>query len=99
MVKPVESKKTPEMNIKVEMTENRHFVLCYYDLDSECEQRLEQPDPNSCAQCRTYYSYVPYPRWHRQLQIHVKQGRQEYADRPIAHTSQNKRDFITHYTI
>ena len=84
MVKPLESKKTTEMNLKVEMTDNRYFVLCYYDLDSECGQRLEHPDPNSCAQCRTYYSYVPYPRWYRQLQIHIKQGCQEYADRPIS---------------
>jgi hypothetical protein len=84
MVKPLESKKTPEMNLKVEMTENRYFVLCYYDLDWECEQRLEQPDANSCAQCRTYYSYVLYLRWNRRLQIHIKQGRQEYADRLIS---------------
>ena len=75
MIKSVESKKTPDNeNLKVLMMENRYFVLCYYDLDSECEQRLEQPDPNSCAQCRTYYSYVPYSRWYRQLQIHIKQG-------------------------
>ena len=75
MIKSVESKKTPGIkNLKVLMTENQHFVLCYYDLDSECEQRLEQPDSNSCAQCRTYYSYVPHSRWYRQLQIHIKQG-------------------------
>ena len=32
MVKPLESKKTPEMNLKVEMTENQYFVLCYMTL-------------------------------------------------------------------
>ena len=72
MVKPLESKTTPEMNLKVEMTENQYFVLCHYDLDSECEQQLEQPNTNSCAHCRTYYSYVIYPRWLHQSQIHIK---------------------------
>jgi len=84
MVKSLESKTTPEMNLKVEMTENQYFVLCNYDLDSECEQRLEQPDTNSCAHCRTYYSYVIHPRWFRQSQIHIEQRRQEYASRPVS---------------
>lgn len=73
MEKSFESKKTPGMNLKVKIADNRYFVLCYYDLDSECEQRLEQPDVNNCTQCRTYYSYGLYPQWHCQLQIHVKQ--------------------------
>jgi hypothetical protein len=84
MLKPLESKTTPEMNLKVEMTENQYFVLCYYDLDSECEQRLKQPDANNCAHCRTYDSYVIHPRWFPQSQIHIKQGRQEYAGCPIS---------------
>lgn len=80
MVKRLEGEKTPEMNLKVEMAENRYFVLCHYDLDSECEKRLEQPDANNCVQCRTYYKYVLYPRWSYQIQIHTNQGRQEYVD-------------------
>ena len=84
MVKSSDRKKTPEMNLKVGMTENQYFVLCYYDLDSECERRLEQPDTNSCAHCRTYYSYVIHPRWFHESQINIKRGSQEYAGCPIS---------------
>jgi len=84
MVKSSDRKKTPEMNLKVGMTENQYFVLCYYDLDSECDRRLEQPDTNSCAHCRTYYSYVIHPRGFHESQINIKQRSQEYAGCPIS---------------
>jgi hypothetical protein len=49
-----EHKTTPELNLKVAMEENGYFVLCYYDLDSECEQQLERPDVRVCAHCSAH---------------------------------------------
>lgn len=47
-------KATPELNLKVATGENGYFVLCYYDLNSECEERLERPDVRVCAHCRAH---------------------------------------------
>jgi hypothetical protein len=44
-------KPTPELNLKVAEGDNGYFVLCYYNLDLECEERLERPDVRVCAHC------------------------------------------------
>ncbi len=44
-------KTTPELNLKVAEGANGYFVLCYYNLDVECEERLERPDVRVCVHC------------------------------------------------